>query len=119
MNYTDITFKVPQSAGFFEDCLQHSVCLRTDMIEDSSWRRFLSDKPVQWMFENFGQAREALFVSKNHVMTSENERWRGKTFHIEAGFTVRINNNTDYILRMEIDPDWLSYFTEKYLLEKV
>ncbi|MDR3061321.1 MAG: hypothetical protein LBU57_04300 [Dysgonamonadaceae bacterium] len=112
-NNQDNIYNVPESAEFFHDCLQHSVCSRIDMIADDSWRRVLSDKTVQWMFDNFDQARQLVFSQKNHVMTSENERWRGKITHLEAGFTIR-TNNTDYIFQIELDNDFLEYFRKKY-----
>ncbi len=113
MNNQNTPYNIAQSPEFFRDCLQHCVYSRIDMIEDSSWRRVLSNKPIQWMFENFSQAREFIFLQKNHVMDSENERWNKKSSHIEAGFTIR-TNNTDYIFQMEIDIDHLKYFIEKY-----
>ena len=109
------TYNVPQSAEFFQDCLQLCVYSRIDMIADSSWRRVLSDKPIQWMFDNFIQAREFIFLQKNHIMDLENERWNGKSSHLEAGFTIR-TSNIDYIFQMEINTDHLEYFVKKYIL---
>ncbi len=113
INNQNNPYTPPQSTEFFQDCLQHCVNVRIDMIADSSWRRVLSNKPILWMFENFSQAREFIFTQKNHVMSSENERWNGKTTHLEAGFTIRINN-IDYIFQMEINTDYLEYFVKKY-----
>jgi hypothetical protein len=112
----DNIYKAPVSAEFFRDCLQHSVYSRIDMIADDSWRRVLSDKTTLWMFDNFDQAGQFVFLQKNHVMASENERWRGKITHLEAGFTIRINN-TEYIFRMELNIDTLEYFKKTYHLD--
>ncbi len=113
INNQDTVYNATQSVEFFSDCLQHCVYSRIDMIADISWRRMLSDKPIQWMFDHFDEARQFIFTQKNHVMNSENERWRDKTVHLEAGFTIR-TNNTDYIFQIEIDTDFLEYFVNKY-----
>ncbi len=113
----DTSYKAPKTEEFYRDCVEHCILSRIDMMPDVSWRRLSSDKPLKWMFENFSQSRQYSFIQKDHITEFENEKWRNKSSHIEAGFTIRIHN-IDYMALFEIESDYLNYFIEKYDLEK-
>lgn len=117
MNFYDETIHIHSiKPDFLIDCIKHSVTLKFDRMPDNLWNRLASDKPLSWISENLDKIISATFSIKKHDLKDEIEKW-DNIKHIQVGLELR-DQNTTYILTIDIPADYLDYFLAAYSLKK-
>jgi hypothetical protein len=111
---TDTHYTTPNTSAFYRDCIDHAVALTFDRMPDHSWRRHTSDHPLSWVFDHLTAVTTHTLVLRRHTMDFQNERWHADR-HLELSLELRIAQST-YLLSVEIDHCYLSYFLERYQL---
>lgn len=114
MSHNDITYSTPVSEAFYKDCIGHSVSIKFDKMPDNSWCRVVSDKALDWALQNTNKIISSFFILKKHTLKDEDIRW-GTDKHIEVNIEFRDENST-YILSIEISIRHLEYFIGSYTL---
>ncbi|MDL2241568.1 hypothetical protein LJB91_01505 [Bacteroidales bacterium OttesenSCG-928-L03] len=107
-------YNTPFSDEFFRDCAAHAVYIKLDRMHDESWQRITSDKPLDWFFGNVNKVTSSQLALVKHQFRNEDERWTADS-HLELNVELRESRYT-YLLTMEMNTDFLAYFSDKYNL---
>lgn len=111
----DIIYTTPTNRDFYILCLMRAVYIKFDRMNDDSWCRITSDKPLEWFLDNTDKITSSQFILRNHQLRNEDERWN-KDNHIEINVELRENRQT-YLLSIEIDSSFINFFSEKQLIK--
>ena len=112
MNHSDIYYPAVNTQEFYRDCISHAVTFTLDRMPDNSWRRFYSDRPLEWILDHLDAISSCFLIVRQHTLDEQNERW-GADKHLEVNFELWFNQST-YIFSAEMDYCYLEYFVEQY-----
>lgn len=110
----DKVYSTPTNKDFYLDCIGHAVYIKFDRMHDDSWCRITSDKPLQWFIENTHKITSSQLTVRTHQLRNEDERWNADS-HLELNVELR-DSQTTYLVMMETDHSFLTYFQDQYAL---